>query len=228
VAAYDGAVRQCLLAYKERGWAALRRPLAEALAAAISAALAETISAGPAAEVVVVAMPSRRQAIRDRGDDVVADLARTACARLRRLGYRSRPAPALRLNRQVRDSAGLGAQARLHNLSGAMAVRSRWVRALDGAQLVLVDDVVTTGATLAAAAAVLRAVGAMPLASATVAATQRRLATSDAGSAFRPDRAAATVPGQGAPLRAISRSRDADRRDGPAHHGRGLAANPHR
>ena len=53
-----------------------------------------------------------------------------------------------------------GSSARLANVAGAFAVRARWRADLAGRRVVLVDDVLTTGATVEACARVLRRAGA--------------------------------------------------------------------
>jgi predicted amidophosphoribosyltransferase len=78
--------------------------------------------------------------------------------------------PALRLVRAVRDSAGLGAGERLANLSGAMAARP----AMPGAAAVIVDDIVTSGATLTEAVRALTRAGWPVSAAAVIAVTPRR------------------------------------------------------
>jgi orotate phosphoribosyltransferase-like protein len=82
-------------------------------------------------------------------------------------------APAVRLVRRTVDQAGLGAAERRANLGGAMALVPRWALAVDGAVCLVADDVVTTGATLAEAARVLRAAGAAHVTAAVIAATSR-------------------------------------------------------
>ena len=64
----------------------------------------------------------------------------------------------LRMERGTADQAGLGREARLANLSGAMSVpRPALVR---GRRCVLVDDVLTSGATLTEGRRALLAAGA--------------------------------------------------------------------
>lgn len=155
-AAYDGVVRSLLLAHKERGRLALAGPLGRALAGV--AALH-----GPGA--VLVPVPSSRASVRARGHDHARRLAAVAG---RRLGVRT--APVLVQSRHVADQAGLDATARSANLSGALVARRR----LDGLPVVVVDDVVTTGATLAEAARALTAAGASVRGAAVVAATVLR------------------------------------------------------
>ncbi len=63
--------------------------------------------------------------------------------------------PALRLRPWVRDSVGLSGAARQRNIAG----RVRLVRPVTG-EVVLVDDIVTTGATAAESVRMLRRAGA--------------------------------------------------------------------
>jgi predicted amidophosphoribosyltransferase len=170
VTAYAGPVRALLLAYKEDGVVALRRPLGAALAESVRAAL----SGRSAAPVVVVPVPSSSAARRRRGCDVVADLARVAGARARAADAQVQVVRALRLRRVVADSAGLTATQRAANLADAFAVPAGCARLVAGRQVVVVDDLLTTGVTLAECARALRAAGADVAAAAAVAATARR------------------------------------------------------
>ena len=100
-------------------------------------------------------MPSSRAALRTRGRDHVRELTRHAVAELRAAGL---PAAELRLLRRrgrVQDSAALSAAQRRANLAGTFLLDPRPARTGPGALLVLVDDVVTSGATLTEAAGVL-------------------------------------------------------------------------
>lgn len=163
--AYEGPVRRAIVAFKD----ADRRDLAGVLTAPLADAVAAYLAAvGP---VVLVPAPSSRSARRARGDVPVEVLARRA-ARL------FQPAlevlDALRLIRDTADQAGLSARARAANLAGAYAARPAAARALTGRSVVLVDDVVTTGATLAEAHRALRAAGVPVVGAAVLAATRRR------------------------------------------------------
>ncbi|MEU4732592.1 phosphoribosyltransferase family protein [Streptomyces sp. NPDC023588] len=111
------------------------------------------------ADVVLVPVPSAPRQVRARGHDPARRIALAAAGRLRRAGVPARVAPVLRLRRAVADQAGLGARQRRENLAGALVVRGDGARLTAGARIVLVDDVITTGATLAEAARAVRAAG---------------------------------------------------------------------
>ncbi|MEV0967422.1 ComF family protein [Microtetraspora glauca] len=163
---YDGAARRLLLAYKERGRTALAPVLSAVLAEVAEAALAGSAVGAVSGPVTVVPVPSARAAYRRRGHDPVGVIAAGAVALLRQA-------------RRVADQAGLSSTQRAANLHGALEViraRRGATRASGGREAVvlLVDDIVTTGVTLAEAARAVRETGAdVPLAL-TVAATGRR------------------------------------------------------
>jgi predicted amidophosphoribosyltransferase len=162
-AAYDGVVRSAVLAHKERGRLALVRPLAAALAGA-----ARTLDMAPG-PIVLVPAPSRRATVRARGQDHALRLSRRTANLLRQTGADVTAAGLLLPARELADQSGLDAAARAANLAGALRARRR----LDGLTVVLIDDVVTSGATLVEAARALTAAGARVSGAAVVAATQR-------------------------------------------------------
>lgn len=188
--AYDGAARAALVAYKDGE----RRDLAGALAPLLAVPLVVALDALPgrraavAGGPVVVPVPSSRTSRRRRGDLPLHALAARA-TRLLPAGQRPLVVEALRVRRRVADQAGLGAQARWANLHGAFELRPSALPMLRAAAaVVLVDDVLTTGATLAEAQRVLTGSTTVPLALVAIAATSRRP---------RGDLAARSRPGRG-------------------------------
>ena len=162
--AYDGLARRLVSAHKERSALGLTALLGEVLALAVLGLLDDLGSTG--VPVRLVAVPSARRAVRARGFDAGLALARAAAARL----PLARAAPLLEPARRVADQSGLGAAERQANLAGAFRARAR----PEGRPVVVVDDVVTSGASLAEAVRALEAGGVTVLGAATFAATLRR------------------------------------------------------
>lgn len=154
---YDDVPRAVLLAYKDAG----RVDAAPALAGALRRAVV-TASAGRS--VVPVLIPSTRAAWRRRGyhpTGMVLARSRVLVPPLWR---------ALRLARQTADQAGLSSSERGRNREGSMVASRR----VTGRHCLLVDDIVTTGATLAEAARAIIAAGGEVAGAATIAQTPRR------------------------------------------------------
>ncbi len=170
---YEGAVRKVILAYKERGAVALAGVLAEALAYTAVMAIGGTGARWAARGFAVVPVPSRRASVSARGHDPIGRLAVLAARRLRAYGLPAEPWAALRQTRRVADQAGLSSAERAANLAGSLRV-AEGAKGPPVASVLLVDDIVTTGATLLEASRALRSAGwSVPLA-VTVAATRRR------------------------------------------------------
>jgi ComF family protein len=152
--AYDGALRAVVHALKYEGRRSLAAPLASMMRARCGAVLS-----GADYLVPVPLHASRRRA---RGFNQALDLAR---------GLSAGGPPVFTALRRVRPTptqTGLPAAQRHRNVRGAFAPRAA-VPLLQGAVVVLVDDVSTTGATLEACANVLMEMGAKEVRAATAA-----------------------------------------------------------
>jgi predicted amidophosphoribosyltransferase len=112
----------------------------------------------------LIPIPSRRSATRLRGREFITEIAKPASEKLE--------IPLLSMlshTRRVRDQSGLHLQERWNNLNGAFVVEK-----VDGLyeNAVLVDDLVTTGATLLEAARALRYAGIQVIGAVTAALAQ--------------------------------------------------------
>ncbi len=145
---YANARRQAILALKEHGRADLVAPLASALAVGVHRLLSWGIVETP---LTIVPAPSRRSAARRRGGDPVNRLARAAVAQHPEIAV----AKVLHIKALTRDSVGLGTAARERNITGRVVLRGRPPRA----DVMVIDDIVTTGATARESVRVLHAAG---------------------------------------------------------------------
>jgi predicted amidophosphoribosyltransferase len=166
-APYAGEVRNLILAHKEHGRYGLARPLGQLLAYAVRTALGDRRAAW------LCPVPSLRATVRRRGHDPLRRITDSAVRSLRRQGFDVRRAAALRVVGRPDDQAGLSAERRTANLDGAFRLRSRWAERLNGQPVLLVDDVITTGSTLAEACRALESGGIRVLGCALPAATAR-------------------------------------------------------
>jgi ComF family protein len=155
---YEDEVRRAVLEFKEHGRTDVARVLASALAASIAGL------SGDADDIVPV--PTSRSAFSRRGFDPIQLL-------LRRAGHRG--TRVLENTRDAGPQKALSSEARSENRFGAFAATRR----LDHHRVLIVDDVLTTGATIAEAARALSAAGATVVGAATLAFTPRVLPVRD-------------------------------------------------
>jgi len=157
--AYDEAAR-FVIAYKDREAWQLTAPLGQALAGAVGAVVEEIGTGSP--PPVIVPVPSSPAVVRRRGFDHTATLAQWVARRVR-----VRWSPILRRSAVAPDQMTLGASSRLTAQAHTMCARPGHRR------VIIVDDVVTTGATAAEAVRALRAGGHVVIGIAAIADTPR-------------------------------------------------------
>jgi ComF family protein len=159
----EGTLRTAIHALKYEG----RRSIAGRLAALLLEHCGTVLSGADA--VVPVPLHWRRQW--SRGFNQADEIARH---------LRLPVVRALRRARHTPSQAGLGADRRSTNLRGAFVPRRAGRRSsVRGRRVLLLDDVSTTGATVAACAAVLKEMGASEIGALTVARTLRSAARGD-------------------------------------------------
>ena len=152
VLAYGGATTEAILHLKHGRRRHLARPLGALLAPALAAALDSGVD-------TLCPVPLHPRRLRQRGFNQALDLLRVAARIARRPGLRPLLAPdGLR---RIRDTPALGWESpasRRRIVAGAFAMqRPEWAT---GRRILLVDDVMTTGATLAECTRVLHKAGA--------------------------------------------------------------------
>jgi ComF family protein len=152
--AYEGPVEHAVRRFKYEGWRRLAGPLAQLLA--------ERLVVEGVAARWVVAVPLHPARLRQRGFNQAELLSQELRKRLMLDG----PPGVLTRTRATPPQVGRDRLRRLENVRGAFA----WSGAgLTGEAVLVIDDVATTGATLDACAAALRAAGSGPVTGVSVA-----------------------------------------------------------
>jgi len=162
---FTGLLRDVLWAYKEDRIRSLAVPLGALIASGIGAVLAHRGSPQAAVHggrrvpaVSLVGIPMSTRARWNRGDDLVGRLVDAAMRHPRGSGPVLHRVRALEYVHTPRDQRSLGAQDRWRNVAQSLQVRRR-----PAAPVIVIDDVVTTGATVTEAVRALRLSGAQVL-----------------------------------------------------------------
>lgn len=133
--AYNSVARRILLASKEDGVRGADDLIVDALEYSLRGALRKTCKTP-----ILVPIPSSPQAVRKRGRDYLGEISERV-SDLVGLPFQS----LLQHNRRVKDQTLLDASARFKNLEGALVLKKRPIRIHE---VFLIDDLITTGATL--------------------------------------------------------------------------------
>ena len=182
---YSDAVATVVLQAKENS----NRIAQKLMATVISKAIQESFAYSSAKSLLITPIPSSKSALRRRGEDFLktivrqsldfyeADIKRNKSAHL--ITY-----PTVELveliehRRRVKEQSGLQSHQRQINMEGAFMVshrrRARWAQSVAG-EVILVDDVITTGSTLIAAKKALNEAGFTVISAVTACATVRRM-----------------------------------------------------
>ncbi|MFQ5623957.1 MAG: ComF family protein, partial [Paracoccaceae bacterium] len=145
---YEGTGRRIVLALKHADRLDMIPPLAEWLKRSAADLLADADLIAP--------VPLHRLRLLRRRYNQSAELARG----LARLTPADAAVDLLVRRRGLRSQHGLDRETRHENVMGAFSLHRRWRENLRGRHVLLVDDVMTTGATLSACAEVCRGAGA--------------------------------------------------------------------
>lgn len=146
---YEGLLRDLVLAHKERGVRALASDLGIVLAHSVWAA------GSSAHSITLVPVPAHRSSLIMRGRDCLNEIAHAAASDLRLRGRQCTVEPLLMWKRETARHAGQSARARM-DLGHALVARTRGTA---GRSVIVVDDVITTGATVDEAVRALEASG---------------------------------------------------------------------
>lgn len=161
VAQYQDEVRAVLLAYKEDGGREAGKVLTEALLQARRGISNYSVC-------TFVPIPSNPKSVRRRGRDFMLDLCNQVA-----IQSGDKVLSIIKVNRDVQDQSKLSEKERSQNLVGAFDCAPKNLKLLAKFPIILVDDLLTTGATLREAQRALRQRGVIPIGAITAAHTAR-------------------------------------------------------
>lgn len=159
VAQYRNEVRAVLLAYKEDGEREAGKVLTEALLQARRGISKHLVCA-------FVPIPSNPKSVRRRGRDFMLDLCNQVA-----IQSGDQVLSIIKVNRDVQDQSKLSEKERSQNLVGAFYCAPKNLKLFSKFPIILVDDLLTTGATLREAQRALRQRGVIPIGAITAAHT---------------------------------------------------------
>jgi predicted amidophosphoribosyltransferase len=152
---YDERAQRIVLEAKEHGIVSARRFIVASIASVI-------MRLGIKGEIGIVPIPSTARALRKRGEDFLSLVVDEVIEEIdiRSSEVRARNVALLQVSHRVQDQSGLSGFERKHNLEGAISVKSERFENVDGnLPLIIIDDVITSGATMRAAITALKGAG---------------------------------------------------------------------
>lgn len=184
---YRGVVRRVILGWKDHHDEECDGPLSEAMAVLAVRCLQATVDG--MRTVLVVPAPSSSASVHRRGRRHTVVLAAAVARACRDMGVDARVVPLLTMDHVRGRSVQMGGGQRSRRVSGRIAVRRPEL--CRHAHVIVVDDIVTTGATMRQCVDALRSSGAQVVTCLSVAYTPQPDAATVRDSAARDDTSAA-------------------------------------
>lgn len=166
---YSRDEMKVILASKESGNRTARFLLAKSIASSITYAIQKLKLEG---EVLLITIPSRSSAIRKRGRDHINELAKEVISINSIKGIKISHQVILHLSKRVKDQSNLNRSERIQNMSGAYMANYPENSA---SNLIIIDDLITTGASIQEAIRALSIINLRPVAIITACAVNAHL-----------------------------------------------------
>ena len=155
---YNSDSMKVILAAKENGNQTARNLLANSIAHSLTYAIDQLKIVG---ELSLVTIPSRSSAIRKRGRDHITELATEIISIEESKAIKISHQNILHLTKQVKDQSNLNKSQRIQNMSGAyLAIYPE----SSISNLIIIDDLITTGASIHEAIRALSVINLRPVA----------------------------------------------------------------